>query len=92
MTFVVLAAGGCGGTQHPDPNAAFASIQVDEARIEHAALALANGGAADEAEAEICAASGHLCETAHALEDRDALDRCARAEERCATARAGAAP
>lgn len=97
MAALALGSSGCGGAQRPDANAAFASIQVDEARIEHAALALSEGAEAADRETrsaattEICEASAHLCETARALEDRDALDRCARAEERCATARAGAA-
>lgn len=94
MGMLSLAASGCGGAQRPDAHAAFASIQVDEARIEHAALALTETTDAETrsaARAEICEASAHLCETAGALEDRDALDRCAHAEERCAAARAGAA-
>lgn len=91
MAFLTTSA--CGGAQRPDANEAFASIQIDEARIEHAALALTESTdpeARSAAATEICEASAHLCETARTIEDRDALDRCAHAEERCAAGRAGA--
>ena len=80
----------CGGSSGADLHAAFASIQVDEARIEHASLALET---ADDTDArrthgeEVCAASAHLCETARPLDDRDARARCARATERCEQSR-----
>lgn len=85
---------GCGAASSADLHAAFASIQIDEARIEHASLALENGGedaSARRAEGEeVCAASEHLCETARPLDDRDATTRCERARERCERARAAA--
>jgi hypothetical protein len=85
----------CGGSAR-DLHAAFASIQVDEARIEHASLALETAG--DDAQSrrtqsdEVCAASAHLCETSRPLDDRDANARCARAEERCTRARQESSP
>jgi hypothetical protein len=85
----------CGGATAAEPHAAFASMQVDEARIEHASLALERDAETDARASdrdEICAASAHLCETAHTLDDADARTRCAHAEERCARARAELAP
>jgi len=92
MTLFSLSIAGCGGAT-VDVNAAFASIQVDEARIERASLALeapTDDRAADRD--EVCAASTHLCDTARPLDDRDANARCARAEERCSQAQQELAP
>jgi hypothetical protein len=79
---------GCGGAT-VDLHAAFASIEIDEARIEHASIALDEHHAL-EAREEICAASTHLCATATPLADPDATTRCERARERCARATASA--
>jgi len=81
--------GACGGASI-DLHAAFASIEVDEARIEHAAIALetADGEARATARDEICGASADLCETARPLDDRDATTRCERSRERCTRATA----
>ncbi len=92
MTLLSLVVAGCGGST-VDLNAAFASIQVDEARIERASLAMQSPGddrAADRD--EVCAASSHLCDTARPLDDRDANARCARSQERCVQAREELAP
>ncbi|AKF07048.1 hypothetical protein DB32_004197 [Sandaracinus amylolyticus] len=84
LCFVVLCA--CGGAPHRDLDDTFARIQVEEARIEHAATArdaheecVMRAGACDE----ICDATSALCELARESEDRDALARCERAEARC---------
>ncbi len=85
----------CGGASAPDVHVAFASIQVDEARIEHASVALerADDDTTRRTQGEeVCAASAHLCDTARPLDDRDASARCARAEERCARATDESAP
>lgn len=95
LVSVGIGALGCGGARPVDVNAAFAAIQVDEARIEHASLALASAEDDDARRTqreEVCAASTHLCETARPLDDRDATTRCQRAEERCARASEAATP
>jgi len=74
----------CGGARtEADLNAAFARIQLEEARIEHASGAPCEDR--DVACAEICDAAGALCEVAAPTEDRDALTRCDRARNRCET-------
>jgi hypothetical protein len=45
---LALLSGACGASPAPDLHAAFRSIQIDEARIEHASAALESSG--DEAE------------------------------------------
>ena len=90
VTVLSLLASACGAASAVDPAPAFASIQVDEARIEHASLALERAADAEARHArgeEVCAASAHLCETARPLDDRDASERCRRASERCERAR-----
>lgn len=93
LVSLMMTVGACGASSRVDLHAAFASIQVDEARIEHASLALENGDPDDDARRasreEVCGASAHLCETARPLDDRDARARCQRAEERCARLSAG---
>lgn len=91
---VVLAVGGCGGSSRQDLHAAFASIQVDEARIAHASAALETAGGDDERSAardEICAAAAHLEATAAPLDDQDARARSERANRTCSRASEGAA-
>ena len=86
VSFAITSIGACGGAPAPDLHAAFASIEVDEARIEHASLALETAVLEDARRAqseEVCSASAHLCDTARPLDDRDANTRCRRAEERC---------
>lgn len=84
----------CGGAPHADVDAVFAAMQVDEARIEHAARALEDAseiGAREAAGHELCDAATDLCARAETLDhDRDADARCARARERCTRARAEA--
>ena len=80
----LIAGAGCGGPQRGDGlHEAFAEIQVQEARIEHAAHALTEQSqdAADACE-QMRDAAERLCEVARPTEDRDALSRCARASER----------
>jgi hypothetical protein len=87
---LALSCGACGASAAPDLHAAFASIQVDEARIEHAAAALETSGGEEQRSAardEICDAAAHLGATAAPLDDRDARERSERANEACATAR-----
>jgi hypothetical protein len=75
---------GCGGARtEADLNAAFARIQIEEARIEHASGAPCEER--DGACAEICDAARALCEVAEPTEDRDARTRCDRARTRCET-------
>lgn len=77
---------GCGGPQRGDGlHAAFAEIQVQEARIEHAAHALSeqSEGAAQACD-EMRDAARRLCDVAQPTQDQDAMDRCARARERAA--------
>ena len=91
MGFAILAMNACGGASSADLHAAFTSIEVDEARIEHASIALetaADDGARRLDREEVCSASAHLCDTAGPLDDRDATTRCRHAEERCARASA----
>jgi hypothetical protein len=80
----------CGAPAMHDLHAAFASIQVDEARIEHASIALETAGGDDERAplvTEICDAADHIDATATPLEDRDAAARSARANATCTAAR-----
>lgn len=91
VTFALSLLAACGAATAADPGPVFASIQVDEARIEHAALAIERSDDAAERRAqgeEVCAASEHLCSAAGGLDDRDASERCRRASERCVRARA----
>jgi len=79
-----LALAGCGAARtEADLDAAFARIQVEEARIEHAAGTACEDR--DGACAEMCDAARSLCEVAERTEDRDALARCDRARTRCET-------
>jgi len=89
----------CGGAPRRDLDETFARIQVEEARIEHAATALLSqpnvahedcAMRASECD-EICDATSTLCELARESEDRDALTRCERAEARCDACRAAPA-
>jgi hypothetical protein len=94
MTVLALLSA-CGAAPPRDLHAAFASIQIDEARIERASLALERSD--DDAERqtqgeEVCAASARLCDTARPLDDRDATERCTHAEDRCDRATREAAP
>jgi hypothetical protein len=73
-----------GGRSEADLHAAFARIQVDEARIENARADAAEGcDSLAAACAETCSARGDLCAAASPTEDRDALTRCERAGARC---------
>lgn len=79
-----LALAGCGGARtEADLNAAFARIQLEEARIEHASGAPCEDR--DVACAEVCDAARALCDVAEPTEDRDARTRCDRARNRCET-------
>lgn len=95
LVSITIGLSACGAAGTADLNGAFASIQVDEARIEHASVAMETAG--DDAarrtqREEVCAASSHLCDTARPLDDRDASTRCTRAEQRCARATDESAP
>lgn len=95
LVSIAIGLSACGAASPVDASAAFAAIQVDEARIEHASLALERAEDDDARSTqgeEVCAATVHLCETARPLDDRDATTRCERAEERCARARSESAP
>ncbi|UJR80370.1 Hypothetical protein I5071_24160 [Sandaracinus amylolyticus] len=89
LCFVVF--GACGGAPQRDLDETFARIQVEEARIEHAATARDEHDdcvmRASECD-EICDATSTLCELARDSQDRDALARCERAEARCGACRA----
>jgi hypothetical protein len=87
---LALFVGACGAAPARDLHAAFASIQVDEARIEHASAQLESSGderAQGAARDEICDAASHLEATAAPLDDRDAHVRSVRASEACTNAR-----
>ena len=87
---MTLLATACGGAASESLHTAFASIQVDEARIEHGRAALAAAAGDDEravARDEICDAAAHLSATARPLDDRDARERGERANEACEAAR-----
>ncbi len=80
------ALGGCGGAPaRPDPNVAFARIQVQEATIAHrASEADACAGTAPcPAADEVCEAAEAICAIAGELDDDDARARCALARRRC---------
>ena len=86
LTWVGLMLAGCGGAPpRPDPDHAFARIQVHEATIAHrAAEARACAGTPPCPAAEaVCAASDALCDIARRLDDGDAWARCATARRAC---------
>lgn len=77
------AAAGCGGARaEADLDAAFARIQVEEARIENASGADPRDCAALEGCPEIRDATQRLCAIADDIDDADALARCERARRR----------
>jgi hypothetical protein len=90
LTIAASIAAGCGGARtEADLNAAFARIQVEEARIEAAATPRERECAEESADcAQIAEAAGALCTIARDIDDRDALHRCDRASGRHQACRA----
>ena len=80
---------GCGSspTREDSLNEAFMRIQVHEANIERnrAALAAGQPGCADRCQhlGALCRERAGICETARAVADADALERCERAGTAC---------
>lgn len=82
FAFVLAAPAACGASSPREVDGAFGAIQIEEARLEHAA--------ALETDPLACArmreAAATICRIAEALDDADALARCGRARRRSAAA------